>query len=224
MISASIDTDILIHLYLSKKQHLFFDFFDELYLHEFLYEQELKKKNPHVYKQVTEDVLKEKLTIISTHDLIRFGVKKLFEDYLMDYKLLFDQGELHAVALAKVMGLCALISDDTKRFGPHDTLVKEQIKDVIPIAFYELLYLKYLIGELSVEGLFEEFNEVTSISMKDHPMNFVDRIMRTTRRFSKAYGTSRDQDWIQLYCSNHGVDYKLKMNELKTYLKKIERQ
>ncbi len=37
--NASIDTDVVIHLYLSNKQALFFEIFDGLYMHEYLYER-----------------------------------------------------------------------------------------------------------------------------------------------------------------------------------------
>lgn len=44
--NASLDTDVVIHLYLGNKQGLLFELFDELYMYEFLYERELKKKSP----------------------------------------------------------------------------------------------------------------------------------------------------------------------------------
>ena len=47
--NASIDTDVVIHLYLSDKQGLFFEIFDKLYMHEYLYEKELKRKSLQVY-------------------------------------------------------------------------------------------------------------------------------------------------------------------------------
>ncbi len=37
---ASIDTDIVIHLYSSGKEELTFHFFDQLYMHAYLYESE----------------------------------------------------------------------------------------------------------------------------------------------------------------------------------------
>lgn len=146
---ASIDTDVVIHLYLSDKQDLFFKVFDKLYMHEFLYEKELKIKSQSVYEKFSADVSEGKATIIKNKDLLEMGVKGLFEDYLRDYKYLFDRGELYAVSLAKAMGLIAFVSDDTKELGPHDTLVKELIEDVIPFAFYELLFLRYLDGVIS---------------------------------------------------------------------------
>ncbi len=62
---ASIDTDIVIHLYSSGKEELIFHFLDHLYMHEYLYEQELKVKAAPVYQKVTADVEKNRIIISS---------------------------------------------------------------------------------------------------------------------------------------------------------------
>jgi hypothetical protein len=219
---ASIDTDVVIHLYLSNKQGLFFNVFDGLYMHEFLYEKELKRKSLFVYEKFSLDVVEGKATIIRNKDLVEMGVKGLFEDYKRDFEYLFDSGELYAVSLAKAMGLFAFVSDDTKEFGPHETLLKELIEDVIPFAFYELLFLRYLSGEFTVEEIHQEFDEVTSKSMRQRPMKFRSRMLKTVRRFSYRNGTQRDYDWINAYCKKNNIHYKNKMIGLKEYLSQIE--
>ncbi|WP_078544763.1 hypothetical protein [Litchfieldia alkalitelluris] len=70
------------------------------------------------------------------------------------------------------MGLVAFVSDDTKEFGPHETLIKELIEDVISFAFYELLFLSYLNSNISLQEMKIEFEDITTISMNCHPMNF----------------------------------------------------
>jgi len=45
------------HLYLSDKQELFFEIFDEIYMHEFLYEKELRNNSYIVYEKFKADVL-----------------------------------------------------------------------------------------------------------------------------------------------------------------------
>jgi len=218
---ASIDTDVVIHLYLCDKQDLFFKVFDQLYMHEYLYEKELKTKSQSVFDKFSIDVSEGKVIIINNKDLIEMGVKGLFEIYKRDYDSLFDSGELHAVSLAKAMGLVAFVSDDTKEFGPHETLVKELIEDVIPFAFYELLFLGYLDGEISAEQMHREFDLVTSKSMSEKPMNFRSRMLKTVRRFSSK-GTKRDYDWIQSYCKSGNINYSNKMMGFKQYLSHIE--
>lgn len=211
---ASIDTDIVIHLYLSNKQ--------ELFMHEYLYKIELKKKSFQAYEKFTADVTKGKVIIKTNKALNEMGIKNLFDGYKRDYKYLFDSGELYAVALAKAMGLFAFVSDDIKEFGPHETLVKELIEDVIPFAFYELLYLKYLSKELTAEEMHKEFDEVTSISMNKHPMNFRRRMLITVRRFSYRNGTKRDYSWIKSYCQSRSINYNAMIINLKQYLSQIE--
>lgn len=218
---ASLDTDIVIHLYKSNKRDLLFSFCDELYMHEYLLENELKRKSYSVHEQFMIDVQKGNINIITNSDLIDRGVKVLFETYLEQNNLLFDTGELYAVALAKTIGIAAFLSDDTKDFGPHDTLVRGLIRDVIPFAFYELLFLKYIETDQTPEDLYNEFEEVTSSSMQVHPMNFRSRMITTVRRFSDKHGTKRDIIWIKEFCNNRNINYKNKMLELKRFLKTL---
>lgn len=141
---ASLDTDIVIHLYKSNKRDLLWSFCDELYMHEYLLENELKRQSYSVHEQFMIDVQKGNINIITNSDLIGMGVKRLFDRYIEENDLLFDTGEVYAVALAKTMGIATFLSDDTKEFGPHDTLVRGLIEDVMPFAFYELLFLNYI--------------------------------------------------------------------------------
>jgi len=218
---ASLDTDIVIHLYKSNKRDLLFSFCDELYMHEYLLENELKRKSYSVHEQFMIDVKKGNINIITNSDLIDIGVKRLFETYLEQNNLLFDTGELYAVALAKTIGIAAFLSDDTKDFGPHDTLVRGLIRDVIPFAFYELLFLKYIETDQAPEDLYNEFEEITLSSMQAHPMNFRSRMLTTVRRFSNKYGTKRDVKWINEFCNNRNVNYKDKVSELRRLLETL---
>lgn len=218
---ASLDTDIVIHLYKSNKRDLLFSFCDKLYMHEYLLENELKKKSYLVYEQFMIDIQKGNINIIANSDLIEMGIKGLFDRYKEENDLLFDTGELYAVALAKAMGVAAFLSDDTKKFGPHDTLVRELIENVMPFAFYELLFLNYIGTDQTPEDLHKEFEEVTSSSMQANPMNFRSRMLTTVRRFSNKYGTKRDIMWINEFCNNRNINYKNKMLELKEFLETL---
>lgn len=140
MMNASLDTDIVIHLYKSGKKDLLFSHFDELFIYEYLFKTEMKTKALEVYKEFKEDIKNQRIKLITNADLIEMGIKGIFEEYKENNKYLFDIGELHAIALAKAMGIVAFVSDDTKENGPHQTLVKELIQGVIPFAFYELFF------------------------------------------------------------------------------------
>lgn len=218
---ASLDTDIVIHLYKSDKKDLLFSFCNRLYMHEYLLEHELKKKAIQVYQEFCVDIDNELISIICTSDLIEIGIKGLFEDYLQEYEYLFDRGEMYAIALAKAMGLVALLSDDTKEFGPHETLVKELIEDVIPFSFFELLFLKYLELDMNPEELLKEFESVNTSSMSRYPMKFKNKMLSIVRRFSKKSGTERDRQWIDNFCCSNNIDYKRKMVDLKGFLETL---
>lgn len=218
---ASLDTDIVIHLYKSNKRDLLFSFCDELYMHEYLLEEELKRKSYSVHQQFMIDVQSGNINIITNSDLVEMGVKMIFERYLAENDLLFDTGELYAVALAKTMGIAAFLSDDTKDFGPHDNLVRGLIKGVIPFSFYELLFLKYIETDQTPEDLYKQFQEVTSGSMQEYPMNFRSRMLTTVRRFSNKHGTNRDIKWINEFCNNRNINYKDKVYKLKGLLETL---
>lgn len=215
---ASLDTDIVIHLYASGRKELLFSSFTELVMYEYLFEKELKRKSPIVYEEVARDVENSRVKIITNRDLIDMGIKGLFENYKDNNMYLFDQGELYAIALAKAMGIAAFVSNDTKAQGPHHTLVQEIIEDVIPFAFYELLFLKYLNSAITLQEMFEEFEAVTSASMSEHPMNFRSRMLSTVKRFANKNGSKRDTDWIRDFCSQNHINFKAKMQELRPFL------
>lgn len=220
MMNASLDTDVVIHLYKSDKKELLFSTFSELYIYEYLLEVEMKNKSMKVYEEFKKDIEEDRVTLVTKADLIDMGISGLFEEYKEDYKYLFDMGELHAIALAKAMGIIAFVSDDTKNQGPHETLVKGLIEGVIPFAFYELLFLKYLVSKITLEEMLHDFQEVNSTSM-EHPMNFKVKISLTVKRFSRKYGTERDNNWLIEFCDKRGINLNEKMRKLKLFLESI---
>lgn len=223
MLNASVDTDVIIHLYSSGKKGLLFTFFDKLFMHEYLFENELKYISKSVYEKLKVDLDKGLLEIITNKRLIEMGIKGLFEEYKRDYEYLFDQGELYAVSLAKAMGIAAFVSDDTKRHGPHETLVNELIEDVIPFAFYEILFHKFLLSEISLSEMQQEFEHVTSKSMRQYPMNFKKRMLKTVRRFSQKYGSKRDYDWICDFCDQKKLIIKVKCKNFVSIFLRLNR-
>ena len=218
---ASLDTDIVIHLYKSEKKELLYSSFDKVYIYDFLLEKEMKRKSTSVYEEFKKDVEAGIVKVITNKDLIDMGIKKLFEDYKENNKYLFDQGELQAVALAKAMGIAAFVSDDTKDFGPHQSLVKELIEGVIPFAFYELLFLKYLSSEITLQELDRSFEQVNQSSMSQFPMSFIRKLSEVLKRFSAKYITERDKKWILEYCDKREINLNDKMLKLRDYLKAI---
>lgn len=216
---ASLDTDIVIHLYKSGKKELLYSSFDKLYIYDFLLEKEMQKKSISVYEEFKKDVEVGIVKVITNKELIYMGIKGLFEEYKESNKYLFDQGELQAVALAKAMGIAAFVSDDTKDFGPHQFLVKELIEGVIPFAFYELLFIKFLNSQITLEELHSSFQQVNKSSMSEFPMSFKRKLSEVLKRFSTKYVTERDKKWISDYCNKREINLNDKMLKLRDYLK-----
>lgn len=218
---ASLDTDIVIHLYKSGKKDLLFSSFEQLLMYEYLKEVELRNNAFAVYEEFCIDVERGNVRIVKNSDLIDMGIKGLFDSYKRSNECLFDRGELQAIALAKAMGIAAFVSDDTKSQGPHETLVKEIIEDVMPFSFYELLFLRYLNAELTPEQLYQEFTEVTAASMSVNPMNFRSKILTNIRRFSESNGTKRDLEWMDRFCSERGIDFRKKVKDIRPLLESL---
>lgn len=213
----SLDTDITIHLYDAEERELLFKYFDKIYIHEFILEREIKNKSSDVYKKVIAEIEAGKIIKVTQRYLIEIGMKKGFEDNLYDVKTLFDFGEANAIALAATLGIAALVTDDTKEYGPHDTLVKEYIEDIIPFSFYELLYLEYLWSDDDFKQFKSDFEKINVIAYPRYPMGFLGRIKRVVRRFSSR-GTSRDITWMHDFCQKYAIDYKIKMQVLQLHL------
>ena len=214
----SLDIDITIHLYNAGKEELLYKYFDKCYMHEFIIEREIKNKSATVYNRINEEIESGKIINITQRNLIDIGMKKQFEDKVYELQTLFDFGETNAVALASVLGIAALVTDDTKDQGPHDTLVKEYVEDIIPFSFYELLYLDYLQSK-DYDKLKADYDKINKAAYPKYPMDFLSRIKRVVRRFS-SYGSDRDIKWMGEFCKKNNIDYRNMMQNLNLHLQK----
>lgn len=215
----SLDTDITIHLFESGKENLLFKYFDRIYIHEFVLERELIHKSTETYNKVKNCISESDIIKVDQRYLIEIGMKKDFEDKRDEIKILFDYGEANAVALAAVLGIAALVTDDTKEYGPHHSLTKGYVENIIPFAFYELLYLEYLQSDDDYDSLQKDFELINQRAYPEHPMSFVKRIQRVVSRFGKR-GTVRDRNWMNDFSSRNNIDYPAKMRLLKQHLEK----
>lgn len=216
----SLDTDITIHLYDAGKEELIYKYFDKCYIHEFVLEREIKNKSTTVYNKIIKEIEAGKIIKVTQRYLIEIEMKKQFEDKVYELQTLFDFGETNAVALASVLGIAALVTDDTKEQGPHDTLVKEYVEDIIPFSFYELLYLDYLQSG-DYDNFKNDYDKINKAAYPKYPMDFLSRIKRVVRRFGK-YGSDRDKKWMKNFCNTKNVDYRSAMQNLKIRLQEEE--
>lgn len=215
----SVDTNILIHLYNAYSKELLLSSFDKVYAYEYIIDAELIGNSKEVYIQVEEDIKEGRIIKVTNANLVDKGIKELFDEHYRDFKILFagDRGEAYAVALASVIGIEAFVSDDIKEGGPHETLVKELIEDVVPFTFYELLFLKYLNSEINCDEFKIEFDKISETMSK--PMEFKSRINRILRRYHKDKSSDRDYYWLKNFCDEHNVDLRSRIVNLVEFVK-----
>ncbi len=216
----SVDTNILIHLYKASSKELLLSSFDNIYVHEYIIDVELKRNSRDTYLEVEEDIKSGRIIKVNNSELASKGIKALFEECYLYNKILFaeDRGEAYAVALASVIGIEAFVSDDTKYGGPHETLVMEYIEDVIPFTFYELLFLKYLKSEINCNEFKLQFDKISA--QMTRPMDFKSRVKKVLNRYHKDRSSKRDYLWLKDYCEKHNIDIRFKIRDLLDFIKK----
>lgn len=215
----SVDTNVFIHLYKGGCENLLFEFFDRVCVHEYIIETELKNNDIDTYEKVKKAISEKRITLYTNKDIVNKGLINTFNEQFEDYKILFagDLGEAYAVALSSSLGIPSFVSNDIKRGGPHETLVKGLIENVMPFAFYELLFIKYLKETLSLEQLKCEFDTVSNTMKK--PMNFKCKMNETMRRFLVT--NERDKIFLREYSKKYEFSVKVKVIKLRKFLNEI---
>lgn len=155
---ASLDTNVIIHLYKASQQSILFTRFDKLTVYSFIRTQELAKHaEPEILELFDGDVETGKIELITDQYLSSIGMYELFQKHVEDHRILYDNrdyGEVCAIALAITLGCSCLVTNDIKERGPHYTLMRTPDSEIIPFSFFEVLLLDYLEGRLTEEGFF----------------------------------------------------------------------
>lgn len=129
--NASLDTNTIIHFYRAGCQNILFEYFDSIYLCDQVYSIELKNHGQDILSNVELDIQAGKLELFSQERMSREGILRLFEEHTEYQEILYnqgDRGEAHAIALAKILGTCCLVTDDTKYGGPYKSLLQLKMK------------------------------------------------------------------------------------------------
>jgi len=212
---ASLDTNIIIHLYQSACSNVLFDVFDEIYVSAFIRNIELNNHGTAILTAFDKDVSDGKIIIVDDDYLKSIGMLSIYHDNFKEEQILYsplDLGEVHATALARTLGIFAVVTDDIKLYGPHYTLMMTPYSEVIPFAFHEVLMLAYLCGTIECEeyiNMFDHVNENCRLNW-----NFSQKIKTTIRRFLEPPNTDHEKKWIEDYCSKHNTEFKSKMKLL----------
>lgn len=219
---ASLDTNVIIHLYKANLQSALFNRFKKLKVYEFIRTHEMQKHaGQDIINQFDIDVEAGKIEIITEKYLRSIGMFQVFLQHVKDLRILFnggDLGEVFAIAMAKTLGCICIVTDDIKERGPHYTLMRIPDSEVIPLAFFEVLFLNFLEGRMEENELTKAFGAVCDLSglvwdMKSKLKGFI-------RRFwSDPYNES-EKVWMSRFCAERGIDANARIQKLGKYINK----
>lgn len=219
---ASLDTSVIINLYRADQEDILFDLFsDGIFVHSFIVDVELKNHGQDIKDKFMNDVESGKVQIIDDHWLEAHGLLSLFRSYFEEERLLYDfgdKGEVCAIALARTLGVMSVVTDDTKQRGPHATLMRLPNTDVIPFAFYEVLFLLFLSGNISAEEVVEKFEAVVNSSQGLSLLPKA-KLKAFVKRFSADPYSEREKLWMEAYCEKRSVNFIERMRILNKILK-----
>lgn len=92
---ASLDTNVLIHLYRAGQQKLLFDFFrDGIYLYEQIRSIELEHHGQDVLQAVDADIRAGKIEVYTDEKLKSQFVFRIFQHNVEENKMLYGSGDL----------------------------------------------------------------------------------------------------------------------------------
>lgn len=207
---ASLDTNVLIHLYRAGRQSLIFSRFqDGIYLYEQIYRVELARHGQDVYEMVNEDIRSGKLQVITDDILHELGIRMIFQNHVNENRQLYspkDLGEIYAISLAQTLGVFSLITDDIKLGGPYMSLLQFVDNQIMPFSFVDVLLLSYLAGEMTADDTLNVFNDINVGSALN--WNFRKHLKRFIRRFWTDPYQMSEKIWMQDYCRKYSANAK----------------
>ena len=212
---ASLDTNVLIHLYSANKQNLLFKFFkDGVLIYEQIRNVELVNHGQAVLEDIDKDIREGKIEVYTNRKLREKGIYKIFEGRVNETKNLYgpgDMGEVYAISLAQTLGVYSLVTDDTKQGGPYMSLLQFE-DDVVPFNFADIIILSYLAGEYGAQESVEMFNVINETS--DLKWSYKSQIAKFIRRFWKDPYQEKEKRWMISYCEKYEVDFMKKIRQL----------
>ena len=183
---ASLDTNVIIHLYRPDLQNMLFDFFEDgVFIYEQIRNIELENHGRDILKKVDVDIACGKIEIYTDERLKKQSVFKIFQINVKENRNLYgkgDLGEVYAISLAQTIGAYALVTGDTKQGGPYMSLLQLDY-DIMPFTFSDILILRYLLGNADEFQTMEDFERINRLS--DLNWSFKSQIIKFIKRFWK---------------------------------------
>jgi hypothetical protein len=218
-LKASLDTNVIIHLYKAGLQGVLFDVFDEgVLIYEQIRSVELENHGQDVLEDVDADIASGKIEIYTDKRLKDLAVYKIFENNFKENRLLYgigDLGEVYAISLAQTLGAYSLVTDDTKQGGPYMSLLQFE-DDVMPFTFADVLILRYLMGIADESQTVKDFDAVNTAAKLDWV--FRSQLSKFIRRFFKAPYREEDTVWIREFEKKYDIKLKEKLGMLSKQL------
>ncbi len=212
---ASLDTNVIIHLYKAGLQKVLFDVFDEgVFIYEQIRNVELENHGRDVLEVVDADIVSGKIEIYTDQKLKDQAVYKIFENNFKENRLLYgigDLGEVYAISLAQTLGAYSLVTDDTKQGGPYVSLLQFE-DDVMPFTFADVLILRYLMGITDASQTVKDFDAVNKAA--DLDWAFRSQLSKFIRRFLKDTYREEDTAWIRELEKKYGIKLEEKLRTL----------
>ena len=212
---ASLDTNVIIHLYKAGLQSVLFDVFDEgVFIYEQIRSVELENHGQDVLEDVDADIASGKIEIYTDKKLKDLAVYKIFENNFKENRLLYgigDLGEVYAISLAQTIGAYSLVTDDIKQGGPYMSLLQFE-DDVMPFTFADVLILRYLMGITDASQTVRDFDAVNKAA--DLDWAFRSQLSRFIRRFLKDPYREEDKAWIREIEKKYGIKLEEKLRTL----------
>lgn len=212
---ASLDTNVIIHLYKARLQSVLFDVFDEgVFIYEQIRSVELENHGQDVLEDVDADIASGKIEIYTDKKLKDLAVYKIFENNFKENRLLYgigDLGEVYAISLAQTIGAYSLVTDDIKQGGPYMSLLQFE-DDVMPFTFADVLILRYLMGITDASQTVRDFDAVNKAA--DLDWAFRSQLSRFIRRFLNDPYREEDIAWIRELEKKYGIKLEEKLRTL----------
>lgn len=212
---ASLDTNVIIHLYRAGIQHVLFELFDEgVFIYEQIRNVELEHHGRDVLEEVDADISSGKIEIYSEQKLKELAVYKIFENNVNENRNLYgagDLGEVYAISLAQTLGAYSIVTDDTKQGGPYMSLLQFE-DDIMPFTFADVLILRYLMGISDENQTVSDFDAVNTASELN--WRFRSQLSKFIKRFFKDPYRKEDTMWIQKLAKDYDITVKSKLERL----------
>ena len=212
---ASLDTNVIIHLYRAGLQNILFEFFDEgVFIYEMIRSIELSHHGKDLLEKIDEDILEGKIKIYTDKNLKELEVYRMFEINVKRNENLYstkDLGEIYAISLAQTLGTYSFVTDDIKQGGPYMSLLQFE-DEVMPFNFADVLILRYLVGNVDALQTIENFQTINRESALN--WSFKSYIRKFVKRFYTDPYREEDKQWINEFTKTYSIKVKNKLSVL----------